>query len=84
MATMERGHAFSRRRTQVRPGLLPLVRQLAELADRDRHDVVAAAEETVSDTHRSVLAWDTWEAARGVVTLGGNAVDDCDRLYDGA
>jgi hypothetical protein len=61
-----------------------LVRQLADLPDRDRRDVVAAAEETVKSAQRAVLPWDAWEAARGIMTLGGNAVDDCDRLYDGA
>jgi len=24
-----------------------------------------------------------WDSARGVVSLGGNALEDCDRLYDG-
>jgi hypothetical protein len=28
------------------------------------------------------LSWDEWEAARGVVSLGGNAIEDCDALSD--
>lgn len=27
--------------------------------------------------------WETLQAARGVVHLGGDAVEDCERLYDG-
>jgi hypothetical protein len=56
------------------------VRQLSELPAVERSEVLAAAEETA--TQRSVLAWTSWESARGVVSLGGNAVEDCDRLYD--
>lgn len=28
-------------------------------------------------------SWKTIESLRGVVHLGGNAVEDCDQLYDG-
>jgi hypothetical protein len=28
-------------------------------------------------------SWETIESLRGVVHLGGNAVEDCERLYDG-
>lgn len=31
---------------------------------------------------KDVASWETIESLRGVVHLGGNAVDDCDRLYD--
>ena len=54
--------------------------QLSELPAVERREVLAAAEETA--TRRSVLAWNSWESARGVVSLGGNAVEDCGRLYD--
>jgi hypothetical protein len=29
-----------------------------------------------------ILSWEQWDAAAGVVSLGGDAVDDCDHLYD--
>jgi len=66
----------------VHPELEPLVRQLAELSEAERRDVIAAAEQTVA--RRPVLPWEAWERARGVVKLGGNAVEDCERHYDGA
>lgn len=28
-------------------------------------------------------SWETLDSLRGVVHLGGNAVEDCERLYDG-
>ena len=31
---------------------------------------------------RGTVTWDALECARGVVRLGGNALDDCDQLYD--
>ena len=32
---------------------------------------------------RAAASWETIESLRGAVHLGGNAVDDCDQLYDG-
>jgi len=62
--------------------LEPLVRELASLPEQERREVVAAAEKTAVN-RQSTLSWDSWDAARSVVNFGGNAVDDCDRLYDG-
>lgn len=28
-------------------------------------------------------SWETLDELRGIVHLGGNALEDCDRLYDG-
>jgi hypothetical protein len=61
--------------------LEPLVSKLAELSAADRHEVVAAAEDAAAA--RPVLSWESWDAARGVVSFGGDAVQDSDRLYDG-
>lgn len=33
--------------------------------------------------HGRNASWKTIESLRGVVHLGGNAVEDCDQLYDG-
>ena len=32
---------------------------------------------------RRAASWETIESLRDAVHLGGNAVDDCDQLYDG-
>jgi len=29
------------------------------------------------------MSWETLDSARGIVSLGGNADDDCKALYDG-
>ena len=73
----------------VRPALRPLVRELASLSEEDRHEVVAAAEQTAAGRDGSEPArerrrerWARLRALAGVVNLGGNAVEDCERLYD--
>jgi hypothetical protein len=62
----------------MRPELENLVRALAALPAPDRRDVVAAAERGVART-QATLSWDLWDRARGVVSLGGDAVEDSDR-----
>jgi hypothetical protein len=58
-----------------------LVHALAQLPDEERRAIVADARR---EARRNVtLAWASLRAARGVVSLGGDAVVDCDRLYDG-
>ncbi|GMV18169.1 MAG: hypothetical protein HS104_24415 [Polyangiaceae bacterium] len=64
----------------VPESLKPLVEQLAKLQPSDRDLVVRAAES--SPRYRPVT-WELLEAARGVVSLGGDAVEDCKALYDG-
>ncbi|WP_394826060.1 hypothetical protein [Pendulispora albinea] len=71
-----------RRSLRVPPALEPLVRQLAALPDEDRKAVVQAAE-NARRPQRAVASWDTLDSLRGVVRLGGDAIEDCDRLYDG-
>jgi hypothetical protein len=81
LSPMEPRRAPGGRGRRLRPALEPLVRQLAELPEDERREVVAAAQE--SSAQHPGLSWDAWEAARGLVSLGGDAVADCDRLYDG-
>jgi hypothetical protein len=38
--------------------------------------------ESAPPTRGVTASWETIAALRGVVHLGGNAVEDCDRLYD--
>jgi hypothetical protein len=65
----------------LRPELVALVRALAGLPEDDRVRVYAAVNDETR-LARATLDWDEWEKARGAVSLGGNAVDDCDELYD--
>jgi hypothetical protein len=71
-------------------GLMPLVRQLAALPIDERREVVAAAEREAAKTttgestdSRRRARWQRLRALAGVVDLGGNALEDCERLYDG-
>ena len=49
--------------------------------------VLATAPEDGRDAQQPqrgpAASWATIDSLRGVVHLGGNAVDDCERLYDG-
>ena len=63
----------------MRSELESLVRALAALSefDRFRSDERAGA----AGEQQPTLSWDDWESARGVVKLGGHAVEDCDGPY---
>lgn len=63
--------------------LQPLVRQLAELSEVDRQLVIRAANSQAEPRKRRTMSWETIERATGIVSLGGNANDDCKALYDG-
>ena len=67
---------------RVRPDLEPLVRELAALPPAVRRSVVSAAEQD-AERAKPIVPSDEFDRARGVVSLGGHAVDDCDSLYDG-
>lgn len=70
---------------QLRPELENLVRALAALPEPERSTVFAAANAQAQPERKGpTLSWDDWESAHGVVKLGGNAVEDCDGLYDDA
>ena len=57
-------------------------RELSALSDNERRAVVFAAE-TTARARRAVASWSTIRKLTGAVAMGGNAVDDCNRLYDG-
>jgi hypothetical protein len=67
---------------RLRPELADLVRTLAALPSAERERVYLAVDDE-RERARRILPWDEWEKARGTVSLGGNAVEDCDELYDG-
>jgi hypothetical protein len=67
----------------LRPELEKLVRALAALQEPDRATVVAAANEQAQrDRKGPTISLDDWETTRWVLGLGGNAVEDCNWLYD--
>ncbi len=65
---------------EVPEHLAPLVQQLLALSEPDRRLVIAAVE---WERELPVMSWETLDRARGIVSLGGNAVEDCNALYDG-
>jgi hypothetical protein len=80
---MGRGAARdSERPGQLEPELETLVRALSALPEAVRNDVIVAAEKAAART-RTSFTWERWERARATVSLGGDALEDSDRLYDG-
>ncbi len=67
----------------VPAALKPLVDQLAGLSSEQRRLVIEAAEQSVR-AHESVgLSEQDIQRLTGIVAIGGNALEDCDALYDG-
>jgi len=63
--------------------LLPLVEQLRALSTADRDLVIQAAEALAKQRELPTLPWEEFEKVKGIVSLGGDAVEDCKALYDG-
>jgi hypothetical protein len=68
---------------QVPEHLLPLAQQLAALSEADRDLVIRAARSQTKPRKLRTMSWETLERAIGIVSLGGDAVEDCKALYDG-
>ena len=68
---------------QVPEHLLPLVEQLRALSTADRDLVIQAAEALAKCRELPTLPWEEFEKVKGIVSLGGDAVEDCKALYDG-
>jgi hypothetical protein len=60
-----------------------LVEELAALPESERRAVVRAADEQAHRRARAVASKRTLEGFIGVVHLGGDAVEDCRRVWDG-
>jgi hypothetical protein len=75
------------RRSSVAPipeQLEPLVERLAGLNEQDRELVIRAARRRRrSRVVLKAVPWDVLWRASGTVSLGGNAVEDANALYDG-
>jgi hypothetical protein len=65
---------------KLRPDLEPLAKQLAGLPREDRRAVVEAAE-AEERLPLPTIPWDEIEKAFGIVSFGGDAVEDCKRLH---
>lgn len=63
--------------------LQPLVEQLAELSEGDRDLVIRAAKLRGLPNELPTLPWEEFDKVKGIVSLGGNADEDCKALYDG-
>ena len=67
----------------VHEPLQPLVKQLAELNEGERDLVIRAANSQARPRKHRTMSWETIERATDLVSLGGNADEDCKALYDG-
>lgn len=63
--------------------LEPLARQLAELDPSDRELLIRAVQTSSPRRKLRGVSWEQLEKLKGIVSLGGNAVEDCKALYDG-
>ena len=68
---------------QVPEHLLPLVEKLRALSAADRDLVIQTAEALAKQRELPTLPWEEFENVKGIVSLGGDAVEDCKALYDG-
>ncbi|HMJ10779.1 MAG TPA: hypothetical protein VK524_05200 [Polyangiaceae bacterium] len=68
----------------VPEALRGLVRQLAELPQGARETVIEAARRTANQPQAKLptVSWESLRAAKGIVSLGGNALEDSEALYD--
>ncbi len=67
--------------SRVPDRLQPLVEQLRQLAPEDRSLVVQAASEAAAKRLPTV-PWSEVEKMIGIVNVGGNAIEDCEAIYD--
>ena len=64
--------------------LKPLVEKLAELTEQDRELVIRAARRRRrSKVELKPVPWDVLRRSSGIVSFGGNAVEDTNAIYDG-
>jgi hypothetical protein len=63
-----------------------ILEQALALSEEERRAVakriLASLEEDDEASARRRARWDHLRAGEGIVNLGGNAVEDCERLYD--
>jgi hypothetical protein len=65
---------------------LEVLEQAVELPESERRALAARVRDelrTARPLHAGALSWESLRRAQGAIHLGGDAVEDCDRLYDG-
>ena len=76
--------AMAQPKLSLPDALKPLVDGLAALPPEDRERVIVAARDAAGRKARvRRVPWEHLRRARGIVRLGGDAVEDCNALYDG-
>lgn len=68
---------------KVPPSFQPLVEQLAALGESDRERIIGAARAVARGRGRPTIRRDHLREACGIVSWGGDAVEDTRALYDG-
>ena len=69
--------------TALLPSTRGFMEQLAELSEGDRDLVIRAARLRGLPNELPTLPWEEFDKVKGIVSLGGNADEDCKALYDG-
>ena len=77
----KRRYASAMAQSPLPERLQPLVEQLRQLSPEERVSVIRAANDSLGE-ELPTIPWDVFRKAKGIVGLGGNAVDDCEALYD--
>jgi hypothetical protein len=62
--------------------LRPLVQQLAALPATEREQVIRAVREDSAAQSLPVVPWEEFKQLCGIISLGGDAVEDTEALYD--
>jgi hypothetical protein len=62
--------------------LRPLVQQLVALPATEREQVIRAVREDSGAQSLPVVPWEEFKQLCGIVSLGGDAVEDTEALYD--
>lgn len=62
---------------KIQPQHASLVEELAALPESERRAIVQAADERAGRRAKAVATWETIESLTGLISLGGDAVEDC-------
>jgi hypothetical protein len=67
---------------RIQPEHQHLVEELAALPESERRAIMEEADEEGRRRSRVVASWETIDSLMGLVSLGGDAVEDCRRVDD--
>jgi hypothetical protein len=63
--------------------LRPLAKELAKLPEGEREMVIRAARSENARRVYPTMSWTSLMSSAGIVSFGGNAIEDSDALFDG-